>query len=208
MRRLIQWLVALAAFGVPTSAVGDDLEDFAIAPADFVPSSSQGATAVWGHRLFVAGFGTTLDPTSRDAVIVAVDTRRATEVWRAIAGEPGRADSFDSVAASDGRVCAVGRGVESFVTSVMLVACYEAKTGKLLWEREFPIGLTPVNPFDPGSRFLIDRRSGSLIVRKLGFPFVSTAFSIQLSGKALVVTTNDPFTGRPRVLLFDARDGS
>ncbi len=135
-----------------------------------------------GHRLFVAGFGATLDPTSRDAVIVAVDTRRATEVWRAIAGEPGRTDQFDSVAASGGRVCAVGRGVESFVTSVMLVACYKAKTGKLLWEREFPMQRGLVRGFDP--------------------------FSIQLSGRAFVVTTNDPFTGSPRVLLFDARDGS
>ncbi len=189
MRRLIQWLVALAAFGIPTRAVGDDPEDFVIAPADFVASSSQGATAVLGHRLFVAGFGTTLDPTSRDAVIVAVDTRRATEVWRAIAGEPGRGDSFDSVAASGGRVCAVGRGVESFVTSVLFVACYEAATGKLLWQREFP---TPGFP----------------IVPTPGFRIVFNAFSIQLSGKALVVTTNDPFTGSPRVLLFDARDGS
>ncbi len=134
-----------------------------------------------GHRLFVAGVGTTLSAISHDAVIVAVDTRRATEVWRAIAGEPGRGDSFDLVAASGGRVCAVCRGIESFVTVVMLVACYEAATGRLLWEREFPT---------PGLRIAFN------------------AFSIQLSGRALVVTINDPFTAVPRVLLFDARDGS
>ncbi len=56
MRRLIHWLGALAAFGIPTSAVGDDLEDFAIAPADFVASISPAATALRGHRLFMAGF--------------------------------------------------------------------------------------------------------------------------------------------------------
>ena len=106
MRRIIQGLVALAAFGVPTSAVGDDLEDFTIAPADFVASVSQGAIAVRGHRLFVAGVGTTLDPTSRDAMIVAVDTRRATEVWRAIAG---------AVALHDARRRSRGRAVRGNV---------------------------------------------------------------------------------------------
>ncbi len=85
------------------------------------------------------------------------------------------------MAASGGRVCAVGRGMEFLVTTVMLVACYKAATGKLLWEREFPT---------PGLRTIIN------------------AFSMQLSGRTLVVTINDPFTPVPRVLLFDARDGS
>jgi outer membrane protein assembly factor BamB len=68
-----------------------------------------------------------------------------------------------------------------FATSVMFVACYKEKTGELLWEREFAIS---------------------------GIRIVFNAFSIHLSGGALVVAINDPFSATPRVLLFDARDGS
>ncbi len=186
MRRVFQWLVALAALGIPISAVGDDLEDFVIAGDDlfdFAPAISQEASALWGHLVFVAGTGPPLSVTSRDAMIIAVDTRRAAEVWRVSTGEPGRLDSYHSVAASSGRVCAVGRGSESLIpgpTVFLLVGCYKAKSGKPLWERELAM---------EGSRLAIGLSN----------------FSIRLSRTALVVTLND---FPRRVLLFDARDGS
>ena len=62
----------------------------------------------------------------------------------------------------------------------LLVGCYKASTGELLWERELVI------------------EDGRL---EIGL----SNFSIRLSGTALVVNMND---GHRRVLLFDARDGS
>ncbi len=186
MRWRLQWLVALAAFGIPMSAVGDDLEDFVIAGDDlfdFAPAISQEASALWGHLVFVAGTGPPLSVTSRDAMIIAVDTRRAAEVWRVSTGEQGRLDSYHAVAASSGRVCAVGRGSESLIpgpTVFLLVGCYKAKTGEPLWERELAM-------------------EGSRLAQNL------SVFTTRLSGTAFVVHIND---FNRRVLLFDARDGS
>ena len=184
MRRMFQWFLVVVTLCLPASAVGDDLEDFVIAGddfADFSPSRFDGVTALWGPLVFVVGSVPTLDPFSPDAAIVAMHKRRATEVWRAFAGAPGRGDSFHHVAASAGRVCAVGEGSEFGVGSwFVLVACYRALTGELLWEREFPMqGLA--RAVDP--------------------------YSIQLSGSALVVTIFHPLLNR-LVLLFNARDGS
>lgn len=199
MRRATLLLLLLFLLGVqgPASCTpgleGVEPDDFRIRPEGELLFDPAGAI-VASSLVVQAGWLAEAVPGPTDAAIVAFDVNTHEEQWRFRISDPdGRSSRFDVLKSAAGRVCAAGR-IESgdgLLDKNLLVACFRARTGALLWTTEVLLERVSFAP------------SLELSERTLGVLFRS-AQVIPLPPAPLPGVVSQP----PLVLSFDARDGS
>jgi outer membrane protein assembly factor BamB len=183
----IALVVIFLVFGFDSpSQAEDELEDFIVAGEDLFDFRPSGESATSGQLVFVPGRSMRGDSSVLEATLVAISTRNGQEVWRAFRGEGGESGAFDIAGADSGKACAAGTGIFPFPPRFgrLFVACYVARTGALLWEREMDL-----------TSFV--GRAGSI-----------AKMAIHADTVVLQLNSVATFEILSIVLMFDARDGS
>jgi len=171
--------------GAPEPAEGpEDPAQFLLMPGMENATFRAADVEAGRHQVFVAGALVAAPFAPSKAAVIAFDARNRSERWRFEWPEEG--SSLRVVAADAARVCGAGvvpRGTGLGVDSNLLVACFHAHTGWLLWQREIA-GLRL------SAAMRVELSQGTLVV------FVSP--SVVVPGRFLP----------GHVLGFDAHDGS
>jgi outer membrane protein assembly factor BamB len=176
-------------FGSPSQAE-DELDDFIVAGGDDFGFEPFGDFAASGRLVFVPGGLLRDDPSVWEAALVAIDTGNGREVWRAFREEDGESEVFRVAGADSGKASAAGYRSSPFPRpgfpgGKVFVACYAARTGALLWEREFEV-----------DAFFVGTTS-------------SAEMAIHANTVVLQISSERLFDDRWKVvLMFDARSGS
>jgi outer membrane protein assembly factor BamB len=191
----IRFAVLIALLWVGAAKAADDPNPEVIVGAgisDFTPVAQ--GTTLWtkGQMALLAGVVPGIAQGSTDAALVAVNVTDGAEIWRGVVGGAERDEEFLEAAVARQFACALGVAEDDDGDggNNVIVACFQLKTGEVLWQREFEA------VSDPGVDLF--------------------AIGLAFAGRRLLVEVNDggfpaegiSFFASKIVLSLDVRDGS